>query len=139
MVSSTAGRRRSAAALRWRPMRVVGWLGVGMGCGLALLIAFALLARFVLHGPVTEESLALSLSRASGSADEALGSRGSCQRARRSGEWLCEVFDGSGVVTYRVQAPGSCWNATRTGGPSTMPHDVSDCVHVWEWSLSSLA
>jgi hypothetical protein len=119
-------------------MRVVGWLGVGVGCGLALFVAFALFARFVLHGPVTEQSLAGSLTHASGSAGVLLGDHGTCERARRSGEWLCQVTDdsGSGIVTYRVRAPGSCWSARLIARVSTMPDEVRDCVYLWQWSLS---
>jgi hypothetical protein len=103
-------------------------------------VAYALLARFVLHGPVGPGTLQVSVERTAGSALPRY--RGRCRRARRSGDWRCTISDheGSGGVTYRVSVrPGSsCWHGEivedlSEGAP--MPRKIDDCVHLWQWSL----
>ena len=109
-----------------------------------LFAAYAIVARFVLHGPVTGRSLHESVQSASGSAGSTLGNAGRCRSGSQTREWRCDVDDagGSGTATYsiRVRAGSSCWNGRLTGGDGEggMPKRISGCVHRWQWSLFDL-
>ncbi len=102
--------------------------------------AFALLARFVLHGEVSPTSLNESLATEAGSADQLLDVPGRCDRSASS-TWECLIGDssGSGGATYRVAVArgSSCWEAQRVDdfSESGMPRVVSGCVHLWQWSV----
>jgi hypothetical protein len=107
-------------------------------CAVALFASYALLARFVIHGPVTGRSLATSVRRA---ADSAAG-LGDCRRTSGARDWRCTVADpaGSGIASYwvRVRKDSSCWDAhfavvhSDEGMP---PMDMSGCVYRWQWRL----
>ncbi len=111
-------------------------------CALAF-AAYALLARFVIHGPVTSRSLARELTRESGSAGLTLDRPGRC-RELSPVSWRCAVEDreGSGGATYRVQVEpdSSCWQAGLVNDYSEggMPRAVDGCVHRWQWTVLSL-
>ena len=113
-------------------------LGV-LGLWLAF-VAFAVLARFAIHGPVDRESLHIALERESHSAGDLLDSPGGCHRTQQPREWRCSVIDrsGSGGADYRVWLDGdsSCWHARRIGTGS-MPRRVHGCVYLWQWQLFS--
>jgi hypothetical protein len=110
-------------------------------CAVVLFGVYALVARFVLSGPVTSGSLAVSVGRVSGSPGELLGGAGDCRRSIRAGEWRCEVSDagGSGAVTYRVRERrgSSCWDGllVEDSAEGGMPRKISGCVRRWQWSL----
>lgn len=118
---------------------LVGLVGV-----VVLLAAFALLGRFVIHGPVRSDTLAVAVGRATGSAGELLGDAGDCRRERAERTWRCAVTDseGSGGAGYRVRLrPGSsCWKArlVNDAAEGPMPRDAAGCVYRWQWSLLSL-
>jgi hypothetical protein len=134
---------------------------LGLLCVAALVLSYALLARYVLHGPADEMSLAVSVRREAGS-DDMIGASGPCRRAapdelepRRKGfldagqlpdelaidVWLCVAGDirASGTKVYRVRMrSSSCWEgrlATDLSGRSWLPRTISGCVHRWQWSL----
>lgn len=119
--------------MRWLVLSAVVVLGF---------VACALAGRFVLHGPVTARSLAISVSRTAGSAAGSIVD--DCAPRRESGTWSCLVADseGSGGATYRVRVRpgGSCWTATLQdrAAAETMPSDLGGCVHRWQWSLVDL-
>ncbi len=100
---------------------------------------YALAARFVLHGKVTDHSLHRSVGLATGSSVLLGGDPDACTPSR-AGQWRCEVWDsgGSGTVVYavRVRPDSSCWDArldSPTGEP--MPRTVGGCVHRWQWTV----
>lgn len=104
-----------------------------------LLLAYALVARFVLHGPVDSGSLSRSVEVAAGSST--YGTESPCRRRSTAPRWRCSVWDASasGGVTYvvRVRPGGSCWDARLVGpnGEGPMPLRLSGCVHRWQWTL----
>jgi hypothetical protein len=107
---------------------------------------YALLARFVLHGPVTGHSLFQSVEHASGSAGRVLGGAGGrCRRRTKTAtRWSCSVADreGSGGATYRVRVERgtSCWHGALASDYSEggMPKAIHGCVYRWQWSLLDL-
>lgn len=114
-------------------------------CGAALFLSYALLARYVLHGPVDEMSLAVSVRREAGGTDETVGGGGTCHRIAPY-VWTCSVGAGYDArhsmqryVAYRVRIrSGSCWEgrlAVDSSGRTRMPRALSGCVHRWQWSL----
>jgi len=110
----------------------------------ALFAAYALLARYLLHGPVSASRLFVSVAQASDSGGGSVGAPGLCRRIAAPRGWLCQVPDrrAYGVVSYRVgiRCGGSCWAAQITDDytESGMPKRVDGCVHRWQWSLSAL-
>lgn len=138
---------------------------LGLLCVAALVLSYALLARYVLHGPADEMSLAVSVRREAGS-DDMIGASGPCRRAapdelepRTKGfldagqlvpdelaidVWICVAGDirASGTAAYRVRMrSGSCWEgrlATDLSGRSWLPRTTSGCVHRWQWSLPGM-
>jgi hypothetical protein len=118
-------------------------LGWGLCLALIAVGTYALLARFVLHGPVTPDSLAEALTRESDSAGSTLADPGRC-RQTSAAVWSCSVVDqqGSGGARYevRVDADGSCWRATLADDYSEdgMPKSVDGCVYRWQWALTDL-
>jgi len=100
-------------------------------------VAFALLGRFVLHGPVSQHSLEVSVHRAA--ALGMLPEAASCKRAVRV--WHCMAYDDSGGgATYEVKLrPGSsCWNGRMTQNASyevDPPRELGGCVRRWQWSI----
>jgi hypothetical protein len=126
-----------------RPGSVLVLLGWGLCLALVAFGAYALLARFVLHGPVTPDSLAEALTRESDSAGSTLGDPGRCRQTAAT-TWNCSVVDrqGSGGARYTVtvDADRSCWQATLDEDHSEggMPGIVNGCVHRWQWALTDL-
>ena len=120
---------------------VIGWTLVVV---LVAFVAYAMLARFVLHGPVASVSLAEAVIRESGSADATLDDEPNGCRRLSASRWSCTVGDqqGSGGVTYRVsvEADGSCWDATLADDHSEggMPAEIEGCVYRWQWTLLDL-
>ena len=83
---------------------------------------YAVLAKWVLHGPVTDRSLARSVGLEVGL------THGDCRRSHRPGMWRCDLDDGasdSATVYVRVRPRSSCWES----------RDARSCVHRWQWSL----
>jgi hypothetical protein len=84
---------------------------LGLACAVLVFVAFAVVARSWLHGPVAPGSLGVSV-----------GSQHPEQ---------------SGGARYRVttEPDGSCWTAERiqdySEGP--MPLRAHDCVRLWQW------
>jgi len=115
-------------------------------CGATLALSCALLARYVLHGPVDDASLAEAV-RLEAGAPNPLFSSASCRRVARS-VWMCAVSNDydrvastATYVDYRVlMRGGSCWEgrlAVDRSGCSSLPRAISGCVHLWQWSLTS--
>jgi hypothetical protein len=109
---------------------------IAMLAGAVLFVAYALLARFVLHGPVTGRSLGVSVAHVSGSAPFGPPV---CERAS-SAQWSCSVFQGSGNADYRVRvrSGSSCWHGRLVGdaaSASGIPDQISGCVFRWQWRL----
>jgi hypothetical protein len=108
-----------------------------------VLVATALLGRYVVRGPADSDGLAVALARETRSADQMFDEQ-RCRRTDRVGAYRCEVADseGSGSAIYRVRVrPGSsCWDARRvrdlSGGD--MPRRAEGCVYLWQWSLGGL-
>ena len=106
-----------------------------------LLASVALIARFVLHGPVNGRSLHQAVVRESDSAEILFDSEGKCRPLESRGTWRCVVSDdqGSGSVAYRVvvSPDSSCWEGrlTSDGGEGPMPQRIHGCVHLWQWTL----
>lgn len=104
--------------------------------------AYAVLARFVLHGPVDRKTLAVSVTLRSGSVGPLVDKWGACARRTRS-TWRCTVVDtgDSGGATYRidVRSGSSCWRGrlARDFSEAGMPREIAGCVHRWQWSLLS--
>jgi hypothetical protein len=109
--------------------------------GLIAFATFALLARFAIHGPVSDGALAKAVERESESAGQTFDSDERCREVRNS-IWRCSVTDqeGSGGATYRVQLRpnSSCWDATLAADDSEggMPESLAGCVYLWQWSLA---
>jgi len=98
--------------------------------------AYAVLARFVLHGPVNDASLQRSVALARGS-DPSFPTHCTRTGTRR---WRCTTPDdqSSGAVQYDVRGVdgGSCWRATLVSDSSEgAPEHVGGCVHSWQWTL----
>jgi hypothetical protein len=136
---------------------------LGFLCSAALVLSYALLARYVLHGPTDAMSLAVSVRTEAGASGDMLGAGGPCRRAASdelesrtegfltagqlvpdelsSEVWICLAGDirASGTAAYRVRLQsGSCWEgrlATDLSGRSWLPRTISGCVHRWQWSL----
>ena len=127
------GGARSAFAL-------LGW---ALCLALVAFGAYALLARFVLHGPVTADSLAEAVTLESDSAGSTLDDPGRCRQASET-VWNCSVIDqqGSGGAEYKVSvdADGSCWRATldRDLSEGGMPRNLDGCVYRWRWAVTDL-
>ena len=122
-------------------MRRLRWIALRVLYAGLLLASVALLARFVLHGPVNGRSLHQAVVRESGSAEILFDSEGRCRSLEPRGIWTCVVGDaqGSGNVAYRVVVrPGSsCWEGQLIGdaGEGPMPEAIRGCVHLWQWTL----
>jgi hypothetical protein len=115
---------------------------------LVLVVGVASLARSVLHGPVTGESLALSMDREIGSKGADDDELPPC-RLGTGPTWRCEAYssDMSGTVRYDVvrRADSSCWDAVREAQTAReaelatdMPAHASGCVHRWQWTAVDL-
>ena len=134
-----AAARLRSAALRWVVAAIVLPL-----CAASLFAAYALAARFVLHGPVTAASLHEAVERESGSAGSLVGGADHCRRLRTARTWKCSVHDsaGSGGVDYRVRvrSGSSCFDGLLTTeyGEGGMPKRISGCVYRWQWTLLDL-
>ena len=127
--------------------RVVLALSVMLGMAIVLAVAVPVLMTRVLHGPVTDERLGISVGHVTGG-----GTTGRCTPARVddhlvAGLWECGVWveTGSDGIDYTVQVtPGSsCWTASL---PSRVAHTIGDlplradgCVRRWEWDPSGLS
>jgi hypothetical protein len=110
--------------------------------------AVAGLGRFVLHGPVTGDRLALSMDREIGAG----GLNGDEVPACRPGSgttWQCEAYSSelSGTIRYDViqRTGSSCWDALRAERDAraaelatAMPLRASGCVHRWRWTAVDL-
>lgn len=111
-------------------------------CALALtaFAIFAILARFVIHGPVSGSALVDAVERESDSAGQVLDDDGRCRELRNL-IWRCSVTDqeGSGGATYRVRlrSDSSCWDArlAADGPEGGMSETLTGCVYLWQWSL----
>jgi hypothetical protein len=109
-----------------------------------LLATYALAARFVLHGPVTANSLHEAVERQSGSAGNIFRMPERCRRRRADGTWKCSVSDssGSGGVDYkvRVRNGSSCFDGRLTAdyGEGGVPKRISGCVYRWQWNVFDL-
>lgn len=110
---------------------------------LALVLAvagYALLARFILHGPVNAVSLVGSITD---SGEFGTWAASACEKAG-SRHWTCMLDNDSDSTTYRVRIEpnGSCWTAIRGRYPDSgfgeLPSRATGCVHRWQWSLGSL-
>jgi hypothetical protein len=115
---------------------VVGTLALAV----PLLVAYALLARFALHGPVTGESLHVSVSDQAGSAPGF--DRDRCERASVVRQWRCSVSDSSGsggaFYSVTVHASNSCWSGVLLDDHSEsadMRKTIHGCVRRWQWTL----
>jgi hypothetical protein len=96
-----------------------------------LFAGYALLARGVLRGPVTERSLARSV------AVDAGAESATCRAGERPREHRCTYLVGhSRPASYRVRVDrdSSCWTAARIQGHPE-PRRRSGCVHRWQWRL----
>ena len=109
-----------------------------------LFAAYALTARFALHGSVRPGSLHEAVERESGSAGTILGGSDRCHRLHARRAWTCSVADsaGSGGVDYRVRvrSGSSCFDGRMTAGygEGTMPKRIDGCVYRWQWTLLDL-
>jgi hypothetical protein len=126
---------------------VVLALSVVLGVAIVLAVAVPVLMTRVVHGPVTDERLGISVGNVTGG-----GTTGPCTPARVNdhlvaGRWKCGVWveAGSSGVGYTVQmkAGSSCWTA---GLPSRASGDIGDlpvradgCVRRWEWDPLGLS
>ena len=90
--------------------------------------AYALAARFVLHGPVTARSLVEAVEEESGSAGTILGTAEPCRRLRAVKTWECSVLEssGSGGVDYEVRVRNRS-----SYGEGGLPTRISGCVYRW--------
>jgi len=108
---------------------------------LVAFLVFALMARFVFHGPVNAKTLAGSVADESGSTSDLLGLGPRC-RERSALRWSCSVLDqeGSGEVAYRVEVEpdSSCWSGRLKYQSGFMPRRIDGCVPLWDWSLFDL-
>jgi hypothetical protein len=98
-----------------------------------LFVTYALLARYVIHGPVNDQSLAWSVATDGGSPFPDLAN---CDRIGRAATWTCTLTrDGSAAAHYRVRRRGdsSCWDARRIRGEGD--RRLRGCVHRWQWEL----
>lgn len=120
------------------------WHGIVIGvlAAVAMFGGYALVARFVLHGPVDPGSLQRSVAMETSSADVTLNISRPCQPRARADRWSCDVSDGSGsgtaVYGIRVEPDSSCWTGRLVAGyevEGTMPRRISGCVHRWQWTL----
>lgn len=125
------------ARIRKTVLRLVVLMGLAAA-------TFAVLARFVVHGPVDGTSLHDSITAATPSAGGFLGDLTGCRAAVAARTWSCSVIDEhrSGGADYlvTVEAGSSCWRAELTLDQSegNMPKRVRGCVHLWQWSLLDL-
>ena len=124
------------------PVLILAALAVAVAAG-------ALLARFVLHGPVTSRSLLDSVEQRSGSEGATYDLGGRCRpprggedgRGRDGGRWRCEVWDPAisdpAAYDVRVRPGSSCWDArlARPDVPSDLPRSLEGCVHRWQWTI----
>jgi hypothetical protein len=110
--------------------------GVAVVGLVAVLIVGAILARSVVHGPVTATSLYISVNRESDFSGEFINDHGGCRRTAITDRWICDVTprNGTGVPSsYVVTARhgSSCWQARLIAGGGTRPR-AHGCVHLWE-------
>ncbi len=98
-----------------------------------------MLTRWVVHGTVDRDSLAVSVTDVAGGS--ALGYQPPCNFLPGPGAWECEVPapSNSGQDGYLVRVtPGtSCWTATRVYDGSEgddLPDRADGCVRLWQWS-----
>jgi hypothetical protein len=115
---------------------------VALVCVVVGFAVYASLARWVLHGPVTPHSLAVSLDREAGSGG--LEDVSPCRRTG-AGAWTCDAHSEelSAAQRYelRMVPDGSCWRARRidfSGPASDLPRVADDCVRLWQWSALDL-
>ena len=110
--------------------RVLATLTVLLIGAPVVLVTYALLARFVLHGEVNGRSLGRSVAR-----ESPWPGSGVCRRSPAPNEWRCDLSDGSTTRTYRVRIRdgSSCWEARRPDVARSEP--FSGCVHRWQRSL----
>ncbi len=108
--------------------RLLGTLMVVLLGATLLFVTYALLARFVLHGEVTAESLGAAVARESPSGGEA-----SCRREEHGRR--CTLANSSDTRQYRIRMrDGSCWEARRIVAPNGPPL-FDGCVRRWEYGL----
>jgi hypothetical protein len=122
-------------------LRALAVTALVLGFATSLFAAYAILARWVWHGPLTSESLFASVQDKSGSAGDLFDEHSQCERVHAARTWRCDVADpaGSGAIRYRVvvrQDEPACWDATLSrnwgeGGPQR----ISGCIPRWDWSL----
>jgi hypothetical protein len=116
----------------------VKWIGIVFGLvpllAVFLFAVYAVLARTVIHGPVTPDSLGVSVAEEGGSM---FAEFSECRPAARAREWRCTFsVDGSSGAEFRVRVRdgSSCWDASRVHGTG-LDRRLSGCVHRWQWSL----
>jgi hypothetical protein len=129
--------------------RVVLVLSGVLSVAIVLAVAVPVLMTRVLHGPVTDDRLGISVGHVTGG-----GTTGRCVPARVDdhlvgGRWKCGVWvdRGSSGVDYTVQVtPGSsCWTASLPRGSygyrnrGDLPGRADGCVRRWEWDPFGLA
>jgi len=107
-----------------------------LGLVVGVLVVFALLSRFVLHGPVNAVSLYESVSREAGAPRR----NDRCGKTADRRQWRCAVLrvEGSRAALYRVvvDTGGSCWRAVLANGGSegiAMPRTLRGCVYRLQW------
>jgi hypothetical protein len=85
-------------------LRAVAIVGLVLGFAISLFAAYAILARWVWHGPLTPESLFASVQDQSGSAGDLFDEHSQFERVHAARTWRCDVSDpaGSGSIRYRV-------------------------------------
>lgn len=98
---------------------------------------YAIAARFVLHGPVTEASLTRSVYDA---APFGLLSLPECDFDTEPTSCLVHDDSGGGVFyDVKVRPDSSCWDATlalnASSEVSEPPPTLSGCVRRWQWSI----
>jgi hypothetical protein len=127
--------------------RVVLVLSVLLSVAIVLAVVVPVLMTRVLHGPVTDDRLGISVGNVTGG-----GTTGRCTPARVhdhlvKGRWKCGVWveTGSSGIDYTVQMkPGSsCWTASLPGRAARdigdLPVRADGCVRHWEWDPLGLS
>jgi hypothetical protein len=132
-----------------RVPRVILAIAAALGTAIVLAVVVLVLMTRVLHGPVTEERLGISVGNVTGG-----GSTGDCTPARVNdhlvaGRWSCGVWleGGSSSIDYTVLVkPGnSCWTASLSRGGyddrhrGDRPVRADGCVRRWEWDPFGLS
>jgi hypothetical protein len=134
---------------RVRIPRVVLALSAVLGVAIVLAVVIPVLMMRVLHGPVTERRLGISVGHVTGG-----GTIGPCTPTRVDdhlveGRWNCGVWieTGSNGVDYtvRIRPGSSCWTASLARGSygyrhrDGLPPRVDGCVRRWEWDPLGLS